>query len=74
MYVCIDVGPIVECLEGQIDLVDPSSVFGVGQLRLCVNGTWRDACVYGIWSEDAAELVCREFELPTEGSAALSDL
>ena len=64
----IDVDPIVECLEEEINLVDPSGVFGVRQLRLCVNGTWRDVCTYqDVWSSVEAELVCRELGFPNGG-------
>ena len=52
-------------MDHEIRLVDGRRA-DEGRVEYCYNGDWGTIC-HHLWDHNAAEVVCRELELPTEG-------
>ena len=53
------------CTDGDVRLADRESDY-VGRVELCYRGVWGTVCDETT-NDHAAEVVCRQLDLPTEG-------
>ena len=63
---------IAQCEVGSVRLTGGPNEFE-GRVELCLDGSWGQVCVMG-WTNDDAEVVCRQLGYSTDRCELLTDL
>jgi deleted-in-malignant-brain-tumors protein 1 len=62
--------PTAPCVNGDIRLIGGTTVYE-GRVEVCLAGEWGTVCAGFLWSDEAAQVICRQKGFPFENAIAV---